>query len=62
MVTDLMDLLFGCWHTRWSFPQKHRQLGYDYVVCLDCGEERQYNFTLMKMEPETTEYRPVGGF
>jgi hypothetical protein len=59
MITDLMDVLFGCWHTRYSFPiaapegrrvKAARATG-TYVVCLDCGREFAYDWTQMKVVP-----------
>lgn len=59
MITDIMDMLFGCWHTRYSFPitakpghraQAAKATG-TYVVCLDCGKEFAYDWTRMKVVP-----------
>jgi len=59
MITDLMDMLFGCWHTRYSFPitakpgqrsAAARATG-TYVVCLDCGKEFAYDWSRMKVVP-----------
>jgi hypothetical protein len=57
MITDLMDMLFGCWHTRYSFPitskpghrSKAAQATGTYVVCLDCGKEFAYDWAQMKV-------------
>jgi hypothetical protein len=59
MITDLMDVLFGCWHTRYSFPitakpghrAKAAQATGTYVVCLDCGKEFAYDWSQMKVVP-----------
>lgn len=59
MITDLMDMLFGCWHTRYSFPitskpghrSKAAKATGTYVVCLDCGKEFAYDWTQMKVVP-----------
>jgi hypothetical protein len=50
MFSRLMDVMFGCWHSRYSFPMTVRsgsrrnpaaaRVG-TYVVCLDCGKEHQ---------------------
>lgn len=56
MITDLMDMLFGCWHTKYSFPittkpghrTKAAQATGTYVACLDCGKEFAYDWTRMK--------------
>lgn len=44
-----MDLLWGCTHTRLTFPRKHPKLGCDYVVCIACGGEYEYDFRSMKV-------------
>jgi hypothetical protein len=57
MITDLMDMLFGCWHTRYSFPitskpghrAKAAKATGTYVVCLDCGKEFAYDWNQMKV-------------
>lgn len=57
MITDLMDMLFGCWHPRYSFPitakpghrAKAAKATGTYVVCLDCGKEFAYDWSQMKV-------------
>jgi hypothetical protein len=54
----IMDMLFGCWHKRLSFPMSSRrgqrrasaacQTG-AYVVCLDCGQEFAYDWQRMRI-------------
>ena len=60
MIANLMDILFGCWHSNYSFPitAKHgsrrgaaRVTG-TYVVCLDCGREFPYDWKTMKVVGE----------
>lgn len=59
MITDFVDMLFGCWHTRYSFPitakPGHRSVAAKatgtYVVCLDCGKEFAYDWSRMKVVP-----------
>ena len=65
MLGDMFDMLFGCWHKRYSFPittkkgstppnEAARVTG-TYVVCLDCGKEFPYDWSKMKVvtvEPE----------
>lgn len=59
MLTSLMDILFGCWHRRYSFPITVRPAGRSraatltgtYVVCLDCGKEFPYDWGKMKVVP-----------
>ncbi|HUE53645.1 MAG TPA: hypothetical protein VMO80_14975 [Terriglobales bacterium] len=64
MIAKLYDALFGCWHTRYSFPLTVRpgsgkrgsaaaQHG-TYVVCLDCGKEFGYDWKEMKVLNSTT--------
>jgi hypothetical protein len=57
MFSKVMDALFGCWHSRYSFPitvragsrrDAARPTG-TYVVCLDCGKELPYNWQEMKV-------------
>jgi len=54
----LIDALFGCWHSHYSFPitvrpgsrrNKAASLTGTYVVCLDCGKEFAYDWTEMKI-------------
>jgi len=57
MLSRLMDAMFGCWHSRYSFPitvRKGRKnaaasLTGTYVVCLDCGKELPYDWRAMKV-------------
>jgi hypothetical protein len=58
MVVRLIDALFGCWHSHYSFPITVRQgLGRNpaamltgtYVVCLDCGKELPYDWQEMRI-------------
>lgn len=62
MLSKVMDTLFGCWHSRYSFPITVRagsrrggaavRTG-TYVVCLDCGKEFSYDWHEMKVvEPQ----------
>jgi hypothetical protein len=52
-----MDAMFGCWHSRYSFPITVRSakrtraasLTGTYVVCLDCGTELPYDWQAMKV-------------
>jgi hypothetical protein len=50
MKLTLRDMLFGCWHSRYTFPRTVRdpqqlrkipaaKLTGTYVVCLTCGKE-----------------------
>ena len=61
MISGLVDLLFGCWHSNYSFPITSkpgerrtvaaRATG-TYVVCLDCGKEFAYDLQKMKVVAE----------
>jgi len=67
MFSKMMDGLFGCWHSRYSFPMTARagvrrkseaaaRLG-TYVVCLDCGKELAYDWQEMRVingNPQTS--------
>ncbi len=54
----ILEMLFGCWHKRLSFPISSkrgqrwsvasRQTG-TYVVCLDCGKEFAYDWQQMRI-------------
>ena len=60
MFAKLMDVLFGCRHSRYSFPltmragsrraQSASRTG-TYVVCLDCGREFNYDWQEMRVAP-----------
>jgi predicted protein tyrosine phosphatase len=54
----VFNALFGCWHTRYSFPitmkagvrrNQAAALTGTYVVCLDCGKEFAYDWQEMKV-------------
>jgi hypothetical protein len=58
MVAKFFNMVFGCWHTRYSFPITVRAgarrkgaaaLTGTYVVCLDCGREFPYDWQEMKV-------------
>jgi hypothetical protein len=52
----LLDMVFGCWHRRRTFPitvrgkLRHRTAAVTgtYVVCLHCGREFPYDWAQMK--------------
>lgn len=57
-ISDMLDVLFGCSHKRYSFPisakpgQRRSQAASvtgTYVVCLDCGKEFAYDWQEMKL-------------
>lgn len=56
MFGRIMDFIFGCRHSRYSFPLTIRagtrrsansRVG-TYVVCLDCGREFSYDWQQMR--------------
>ena len=58
MIATLFDVLFGCSHTRYSFPitakrssrrSEAASMTGTYVVCLDCGKEFAYDWERMKV-------------
>ena len=58
MITNLVDMFFGCWHKNYSFPitskpgkpRSHAAaITGTYVVCLDCGKEFAYDWQQMKV-------------
>jgi len=58
MVGKFLDALFGCWHSRYSFPitvrpgsrrSRAAAVTGTYVVCLDCGKEFAYDWQEMKV-------------
>lgn len=51
----LLESLFGCSHTRTTFPLTRRvtragERRQTYVSCLDCGREFPYNWQEMRIE------------
>jgi hypothetical protein len=66
MVAKLIDVFFGCRHSRYSFPVTMRgasrrpqagALTGTYVACLDCGKEFPYDWQEMKVITSTAEKR-----
>jgi len=65
-LTRLIDVIFGCKHSRYSFPVTVRgakprpqagALTGTYVACLDCGTEFPYDWQEMKVITSTAERR-----
>jgi hypothetical protein len=63
---DMYDTLFGCKHSRYSFPVTARKgtrrpqaaaLTGTYVACLDCGRELPYDWEEMKVITSPEEHR-----
>ena len=66
MVAKLIDVLFGCRHSRYSFPVTIRGVARrpqaavltgTYVACLDCGREFPYDWQEMKVIDSEAEQR-----
>ena len=66
MVAKLIDVLFGCRHSRYSFPVTIRgsvrrpqagALTGTYVACLNCGREFPYDWQEMKVITSPAEQR-----
>jgi hypothetical protein len=66
MVAKLIDLVFGCRHSRYSFPVTVRKgtrrpqaaaLTGTYVACLSCGREFPYDWQEMKVITSSSEKR-----
>ena len=58
MIAKFLEALFGCRHSRYSFPVTIRRgarrlpaaaLTGTYVACLDCGREFPYDWQEMKV-------------
>ncbi len=69
MVAKLIDVFFGCRHSRYSFPvtirgaarrPKAALLTGTYVACLDCGREFPYDWQEMKVITSSAERREYG--
>jgi hypothetical protein len=66
MMARLFDAVFGCRHSRYSFPVTLRgkvarpqagALTGTYVACLDCGKEFPYDWQEMKVITSPSESR-----
>jgi hypothetical protein len=68
MMARMLDALFGCWHSHYTFPMtvragsgarrsKAASVTGTYVVCLDCGKELPYDWREMKIVDSSTESR-----
>ena len=64
MIAKLLDVLFGCRHSNYSFPITVRsrslrnsaaRLTGTYVACLDCGREFPYDWQDMKVVTSVAE-------
>jgi hypothetical protein len=57
MLVKVLEAIFGCYHSRYSFPVTIRgarrtqaaSLTGTYVVCLECGKEFPYDWQEMKV-------------
>jgi hypothetical protein len=67
MFSRVVNVFFGCWHQRYSFPitikkGQRSRAAYatgTYVVCLDCGKELPYDWKQMKIVSGKSEIVPV---
>jgi len=66
MMARMLDALFGCWHSHYTFPITVRPgsrrgrgaaVTGTYVACLDCGKELPYDWRAMKIVASTSETR-----
>ncbi len=64
-MANLMEMLFGCWHSNYSFPLTRRRgqrkspaaaVTGTYVVCLECGKEFPYDWHEMKIVSAQSEH------
>lgn len=67
MFDSILNALFGCSHKRTTFPMtpsRRSQLSSEsarkgtYVVCLDCGQEFDYNWRAMRIDTDAGYARP----
>ncbi len=70
MFGKLIESVFGCRHSRYSFPitVRHSSIKTEvpaaahtgtYVACLDCGKELPYDWRQMKVVTHFSEEAPV---
>ena len=70
MFGKLIESVFGCRHSRYSFPitVRHSSIRTEvpaaahtgtYVACLDCGKELPYDWRQMKVLTRFSENAPV---
>jgi hypothetical protein len=70
MFGKLIESVFGCRHSRYSFPitVRHSSIQTEvpaaahtgtYVACLDCGKELPYDWRQMKVLTRLSENAPV---
>ena len=66
MIAELIEAVFGCKHSHYSFPISVRpvarrnaaaKLTGTYVACLDCGKEFPYDWREMKVIDSPAEQR-----
>ncbi|MBV8205955.1 MAG: hypothetical protein JO041_04120 [Acidobacteria bacterium] len=69
MISSVIDVLFGCSHRNYSFPQTVKSgrrrspaasVTGTYVVCLGCGKEFPYDWRAMKVVPMPGKHRHSG--
>ncbi|HEY6181681.1 MAG TPA: hypothetical protein VIW67_05510 [Terriglobales bacterium] len=70
MFGKIIESVFGCRHSRYSFPitVRHSSIKTEvpaaahtgtYVACLDCGKELPYDWRQMKVVTRFSEEAPV---
>ena len=68
MFARFLDLVFGCTHSRYSFPITLKKRGArsgaalvtgTYVVCLKCGKEMPYDWNEMRIVTPDAGRAPV---
>lgn len=66
MISSIMDFVFGCSHSNYSFPRTVKagqrrsaaaSVTGTYVVCLGCGKEFPYDWHTMKVVSMPEEHR-----
>lgn len=66
MIAKMIDAVFGCRHSRYSFPVTIRgaarrpqaaALTGTYVACLECGKEFPYDWHVMRVITSPAERR-----
>ena len=71
MIAKMLDAVFGCRHSRYSFPVTIRgvarrpqaaALTGTYVACLDCGKELAYDWEKMRQIRSSPLTRPMEVF
>jgi hypothetical protein len=68
MFNSILNAVFGCSHKRTTFPMtssrrsrlsSERSRNGTYVVCLDCGQEFDYNWKEMRIDTAAATHAPA---